>query len=451
MTRSTDVEQSGSTSLAARGMLGFARMPMRRLIEEFRALIGGLVPLLIGDSISKVFGFIASILMARRLGSSDFGAVMIAYSVANYLTLPTFLGLPQMGAREIAKRRSQWASYFLNITALRLAVTITILACFWAVLRPFVGAEQRRVFFAAALWMLPLAINTEWVFQGLQEFKVVGLIRLLSRLGLVLFVYIWVRPGSLTVAALSRAGGEFLGVVPLCLLLVLRIRKDPVTPSVHMRLWPSLLRGGAPLFLSFLFSSTYSGNLDRLFLAAWYAPRFVGYYSVAYDLHQVAVNVIQLVALMFYPKLSHAWSLGHDDFSAVRRTFLRVSVGLAIPIFVGGVIVSAATITRFYGPGYAPAAVPFCILMLNPIIIAISASFAVSLMAADKGADVVKVYAIGAVMNVVLNYVLIRPWGMNGAAIATLSSEASVLLAGMCLFRRVWLRREHSVEARAEG
>ena len=81
-------------------------------------------------------------------------------------------------------------------------------------------------------------------------------------------------------------------------------------------------------------------------------------------------------------------------------------------------------LNSFYGPSFMEAAWVFRILMLAFLIQSGAIVLGMSCQAAEYHKVVLYIIAFRAVINVVLNFILIPVWGMFGAALATLLSAA---------------------------
>jgi O-antigen/teichoic acid export membrane protein len=86
-------------------------------------LKGGLGSIVIKVS-NTLLGFLTTLVLARLLGASNYGAYSFALTIILFLTLPVQMGLPQLITREIAKMQAlqhwglmreiwQWSKHFI--------------------------------------------------------------------------------------------------------------------------------------------------------------------------------------------------------------------------------------------------------------------------------------------------------------------------------------------------
>ena len=148
-------------------MQRFLRMP--RLATNYVILSGG-------EFISKVLAAVALAYLARVLGPKSYG--YLEFAIAIYFIVHLFVdsGLSYIGAREIAKDKSQLPRLFVNITLARSILAVTAFL-FLALLAAFINQPQevKTLIFLYGLVMLVLPWLTQYVFQGRDMMQYVAL------------------------------------------------------------------------------------------------------------------------------------------------------------------------------------------------------------------------------------------------------------------------------------
>jgi O-antigen/teichoic acid export membrane protein len=100
----------------------------------------------------------------------------------------------------------------------------------------------------------------------------------------------------------------------------------------------------------------------------------------------------------------------------------------ALPLAAGSAIVSTALMTGLFGPAYRPAGLPFAILMAASAIVVVAINYTSLAMAAGQERTFALSVTVAAIVNVLLNLLLIPFYGAIGAAIATVAAELVVFL-----------------------
>ena len=100
------------------------------------------------------------------------------------------------------------------------------------------------------------------------------------------------------------------------------------------------------------------------------------------------------------------------------------------PTFILVFILSPQIIKILYGNQYLPAVPALQILIWNVVLIYIGFIYSVALKAANKQRVVMYAVAGGGLFSIILNFILIPKFGLDGAAIATVISQ---LILVICL------------------
>ena len=177
-----------------------------------------------------------------------------------------------------------------------------------------------------------------------------------------------------------------------------------------------------PFAVAFVALTIYY-KIDVLLLAAWRSPADVGLYTAAYQFWDVA-QALSLVAIAaVYPRLSR---IAPQNGTGERWAGTRVTELLLLAVVPACALLwllKGPLIETLYGASYVDA---------TPVLGRLSPAFpalAVNLLAgyilaaAGRMTHVAALYAVGVVVNVVLNLLLVTSMGPLGAATAKLGSE----------------------------
>jgi stage V sporulation protein B len=96
---------------------------------------------------------------------------------------------------------------------------------------------------------------------------------------------------------------------------------------------------------------------------------------------------------------------------------------LVIPLATGGIILAKPIINLFFGHQYLNSVVAFQLLLLMIAIVWIITGYSRILLASGNQIAYARVSTIIAIINLILNFLLIPYYGLIGAAIATVLAE----------------------------
>jgi O-antigen/teichoic acid export membrane protein len=197
-----------------------------------------------------------------------------------------------------------------------------------------------------------------------------------------------------------------------------------------------LLREAAPLGLAVLIITAY-GRLDILLLRAFTDDESVGYYGFAYRIVDLAFPLSFFFVGSVFPLLSTYHAEGRSD--EFRRLYRRAQDVLSIASIgiVTAVVLFAAPIVRIIGGAdYAPALVSMQVLVGAVALIWLSNLADHGLIATGRQSALLWIAMTGLAVNVASNLVLIPMYHEEGAAVATVLTEAAVLLPAVALLAR---------------
>lgn len=193
----------------------------------------------------------------------------------------------------------------------------------------------------------------------------------------------------------------------------------------------------------FFFSSTVAYKIvefsNRYFLDYYSSKTEVGIFTFYYNIANLVNVVVYTAVIMFYfPKLVELHNNRETDkyrSSLKEFSILVVLVSLGCGLFA---IVLIDPLLRIMNKAeFAPAVMIFYVLLLSNIVLNISNIPHYMLYVTKKDRLIMYTTVGGALINIVLNFLLIPRFGLKGAALASLLSFVCILLSKYACVRRV--------------
>lgn len=207
--------------------------------------------------------------------------------------------------------------------------------------------------------------------------------------------------------------------------------------QISKKLWSF----GSPLIITFLLVFIIDAS-DRVFIDRILGAHAVGVYSAAYEISQYSVgSIASVINLAALPLVISLYSKG--GFFAARnqlqKSFSFLLFVLA-PVTAGLAVTSQNVACFFMGEKFSSEAailIPWISMaMFFSCLKTCYFDYAFQL-SSDTKPQVCSV-AVGAVMNILFNYILIPKHGMVGAAIATVLAFFAALLVSIIIGRKVF-------------
>lgn len=397
------------------------------------ALLRGVATLAGGEILARAVAFIATAVLARRLGPEAFGIVGFAAAVCGYLTLAVNSGMNDIGAREVARAPERAGHIYASITTIRLilaAFALALLALLaWLLPKP---AVVRAVVLLSGLSFFSYALDPIWALKGLERPALAGFGLVLAQGIYAVSVVVAVGgPADVTAVPVLQFAGEF-GAALLLGFLLLRGARPSIAIADGMR----LLRSSAYLGVAKVLR-TITITFDVVMLGLLATERQVGLYSAAYRFTFLLMSIAAALSAAYLPSYARAFSGESAPFRRLVETSLVTSAAVGAPLVAGAVVMARPLLTLLFGVDYAEASTAFRLLALSVGLIFFHWSLSNLLVASHRTRLQAKIHATAAAVNIVLNFVLIPRYGIVGAATATLIAEIVVAVCGVVILRQM--------------
>lgn len=393
-------------------------------------------------------GMVASILVARHLGPTDYGMYSLIIWLAGMGVVFTNSGITTGLIKFIAELRGSTheemiAPLLRHMRRVQLWHLVAVLggtiALFLAVGDRLVGTLNLT---ALALLVFAIGLRASYMFyvavaKGYEAFDVTAKVAMVAGpLNLLLVaVAVWFKgPIEWFLGAYAASSVVFF-VVSRWLSLRLVGHHAPRTlrlpEALRRRVSRHLRIVSVTVVVSFLIAS----DVELLFLKLYDSAASMGYFKVAYVLAKgvtaLVPGVISAVLLpMMALALSQSWTLAGQRFVAM-TTYMAL---VAAPLAAFGVVFAGPLIGLLYGEAYAAAVPVFAFCMIAANISMLSQGATSLLVSADRQNTILKLVLAFGAFKIVLDIALIMHFGLTGAVAAimiesVLSSLAFVLAA----------------------
>lgn len=160
---------------------------------------------------------------------------------------------------------------------------------------------------------------------------------------------------------------------------------------------------------------------DRYMINYYQNSAAVGLYTLSYSLVAIMLSFSGIITQVLFPYISKAW---HEkkNHNILFNAMLKYNLLIILPATVGLFILRKQIITLISGPEYLSGSSVIIILLFFPLLITISSIYMTHLLLQGRTKMVGLIYSLSAILNIVLNMVLIPSYGINGASFASLVS-----------------------------
>jgi O-antigen/teichoic acid export membrane protein len=398
------------------------------------------VALVLLDLLNKAIPLVVFPRVVRALGPAAYGQFGFAAAVAAFFGLLASPGFSTYALREAVKNSERVPFLVKHILGARVVFATgayALLALFTLFLAPPDG-QTRLLIMLSGLAFVAGSLDIQWIFAARSRMSMIAVQGALSQLAYAGLILLLVR-GSHDAWIIPSATLFSLGLGTLLIWLPARREYHIPLPQISPQTWSLFL----PICLVMGFSSFMSmiyDQIDVVMLKYFRADVELGTYVASYGLMTMAMSFLPILSQVFLPLLSETAGQNSDTGNRnAEKRYLRwfgnATVGLALPIAVGGFIL-AVPLTQFvFGSQYSGSGILFRWLMLT-IITGTAASYCgAQLIPNGREKKYLVSVLAGASANVVLNLIFIPKYGALAAAFTTAFSQGIVALMNYCFVR----------------
>lgn len=380
--------------------------------------------------VNMVFPLITYPYVTRVLSAVGMGKVSFFSSVSNYAIMFGSLGISTYGIRAVAKVRDDGKKLSKVTSELFwLNIIITVIVIFFLIATvPFIDKFSGDFFllFINTVVIMSTPFGLNWLYSGLEQYSYITRRNIFFKTVSLILVFLLVKRNAdyLLYAALTA-----FSTVGACLCNLLYSRKFVkicIAKSLKFKyhLKPMLL-----LFASILAVSVYT-NLDTIMLGFINGDREVGLYTVATKVKWLLLSAVNAVSAVMLPRLSNYINNKKiDRYNQILKKSVSFIFLVTIPLAVYFILEAGDSILFLGGENYKDAIV--CMKVLMPILVISGFSnITGNQILIPQGRDLQFMCAliIGAIVDVILNTLLMPCFGCIGAAMATLLAELTQML-----------------------
>ncbi len=391
---------------------------------------------------SMVFPMITFPYITRILNPSGLGKVQFVISVVAYFSMMAGMGIQTYAVRECAKERddkeklSRIVHELLMVNAVTVGV-VYIALLFYVIFVPRAKGDE-LLYFIIGLSIFFDCLGAEWLYTAKELFTY-------KTLRTIIF-------NALTLAAtflFVRGNEDYLIYGMIC---VLPSIGNGLTNMINMRKHIYLKSVGDYhpishvkyifMFFALAAATKIYTNLDTVMLGFMQGDEQVGYYSAAVKVKTIMVSVVTSLSAVLLPRMSSYVEKGDmEGLKSVIKKMMHFSVILSLAgVLFFGLYVNE-TIRILAGAEFMPSVTPMQIITPAVLFIAATDIMGLQLLVplGHEKKVVISVIA-GALLDLIINVLMIPRYGASGAAAGTVAAEAMVFVVQFIMVRKLGYR-----------
>jgi O-antigen/teichoic acid export membrane protein len=391
---------------------------------------------LFGEKILRmIVGLFVGIWVARYLGPEQFGLFSYAQSFVGLFTAIATLGLDGIVVRELVKDETRRDELIGTAFWLKLMGAFAVLAVL-AIAVNFTSNDTNTnilVFIIASATIFQSFNVVDMYFQSkvmgkyityanvisLLLSSIVKIILILNEAPLIAFVWMIVFDSIILATGYvyfyirnrhSRLDRESSFISSIT---NLTFKKQTAL---------SLLKDSWPLILSGIVISIYM-KIDQIMIMEMIDAEAVGQYAAAVRISEAWYFIPMVIVSSLFPAIINAKKQSEELYYARLQKLYDLMVWMAIAIALPMTFLSVWVIHLLYGEEYSQASSVLIIHIWTGVFVALGIVTGKLVVINNQQLNGMFATIFGAVMNIILNFIMIPKYGIQGAAVATMLSQ----------------------------
>lgn len=392
---------------------------------------------IIGQQIFQmVLQLVVGIITARYLGPSNYGSLNYTASFVTFFTSIATLGMEGVIIKKLIDNPNDEGTYIGSCMGLRLfasilsIITVSIIVY---ILNPSDYLKLILVFLQSfQLGFKAIEILDSW-FQRHLKSKYVSIGKMVACIIVSAYkVFLLATSRSIIWFAFSNSLME--AVIALVEWIFYK-KEGGQKLTFHFKIGKKVLSESYHFILSGLMVAVYS-QMDKIMIGQMLSDMDVGLYTTASAICGMWIFVPNAIITSFQPSIMEIHKCGtHEQFIKRLEQLYSFIIWLCISVSSIVAVFAPLVISLLYGSAYLGAISTLRIAIWYETFAMIGNARGIWILCENKNKYVKYYLAIGAVINLGLNYWMIPVLGINGAALATLITQFVTSIVAPLLFK----------------
>lgn len=390
-----------------------------KVLSNISWLVGGRI-------VQMLFSFIVGILTARYLGPQNYGLINYGSVYTGVFSSVCSLGLNSIVVKELIQKQDRQGETLGTIIGMKFVASVLSMVSIF-VLSSIIDAGNPTTIKVVVLCSIGMVFQAftifEYWFQSRLQSKVAAIATMVAYIIVSIYRIVLLAMGKSILWFAIATSIDYL-CIALILYLFYKKANGPRLSFSFCRA-RTMLKQSYHFILSNLMVAIY-GNTDKFMLKHILGNEIeVGYYATAVAICSMWTFVLQAVIDSFYPTIME---LREEDYHKYRNRNVQLYsivfyISVLVSIFI--MVFAELGIKILYGDSYLGAVAPLRIITWYTAFSYLGVARNAWMVCENKQKYLKYLYVSAALLNVIINLILIPRFGSAGAAMASLITQMS--------------------------
>ncbi len=380
------------------------------------------------QGLSVLLGFLAFPIITRYLTVKEYGFYSVLIVTFTLIISSIDFGLKNFIQRDLTSKSEKYKlnkmSIFNTFFLITSGIYILLFVIFQIINYIFLSIDMYLVtyFFFSMIFANYFGIFSFYLTSRIELIKSKILNFLNADLWLIILIVFIIFSSKLTIKSIFiiKLLASVLSLI--FIILIIKNKNKIFTFKFNKKYLVKALEYSFP-FVPMLISQWVITASDRYLIKIFSNNTQLGYYSYIYTLVAfISITGKQISSILLTYIIEAKNKKDHAKSNFLFNANLKYSLMIVIPGILGLLILRKEIVILLSGTKYLPALYVLPILLFYPLFRIININFQSILMIQNKTKLISKIYIVGMVLNIILNFVLVPFYGILGASIATITT-----------------------------
>lgn len=397
--------------------------------------------------IQMIISLFINRVVANYLTINDYGVLNYSISFVTFFTSFCNLGLSSIIIKELINNKKKngellGTSIVMRLTSSLISTLVIIILIF------ILKGNSKEIIICAVLQSLALFFDSFNIinlwFQSIYKSKVVAIIGLITYLIVAAYKIFLVLTGKLVYW--FAFANSLTSIIIAIMLIIIYFKHNGQKFSFNVKTAKYLLKNSYHFILSGLMIAIYA-QTDKIMIGSMIKDiSLVGIYSVATTIVNLWSFVPNSIITAYNPSIVSAKNTSYELYIKRVKQLYSIILWASILYAVFITIFSKLIITILYGTKYLAASTSLSISVWGVMFSFAGVVREIWLVNENKQKFSKWFALIGAIVNVILNIIMIPLLGIVGAAIATCITQIMVGLIGNLFFKETRINFKYMID-----
>lgn len=372
--------------------------------------------IMVGRIFQLLLTLLTTTFIARYLGPTEYGKIGFMYSYVALFIPICALGMNDIIVKELTDNKEKSGEIVGTILSLRILTSLCCVAIIYFVFKNIV--LDKKTMMVLILQSFALVFQSfeclMYFFQANYLSKNTGVTLLISYILTALFRLFGI---MLKKDLLWFAFAVSLDYIVIAIIFMILYKKEKGTFSFNIETAKKLLSKSYNYIFAGIMIVIY-GKADSILLGNMVDETTVGYYSAATMICNAWPFILTAIIDSANPMIVELFNTNKSEYKKRIKQLYAAVFYIGVLAAIGITALSKPIIMIMYGSAYMPSIIPLRIVCWSTIFAYLGVARATWMQCENKLGHEKELSLMGAIFDVVLNVILIKRYGIAGAAIA---------------------------------